>query len=172
MIAKRKAILRYKILVNIVLITFIMLLQTTLVDFIKIKNVRPNLILVYIICASILEGSTGGGVIGLYAGLTQDVLSGKCLGFYALLGMYTGVIAGTANRRLQKENVLVALFYNFILTIIYEFAVYFFSNLGHQIINFRYIFKNILLVEALYNGGLSLIMHYLIAKISKKFEFE
>lgn len=172
MIAKRKAVLKYKILVNLVLIVFIMLLQTTLIDFIKIKNVRPNLILVYIICSSILEGSTGGGVIGFFAGLTQDVLSGKFLGFYALLGMYTGVIAGTANRRLQKENVIVALFFNFFLTIIYEFAVYFLSNLGQQITNVTYIFKNILFVEALYNGGLSLIVHYLIAKISKKFELE
>ena len=103
MIAKRKVVLRYKVLINTVSIIIIMLLQTTLVDYMEIKNVKPNILLVYTICTSILEGSVGGGVVGLFAGLVYDILSGKYLGFFALLGMYTGVVAGMANRRVQKE---------------------------------------------------------------------
>jgi len=169
MIAKRKVVLRYKVLINTVSIIIIMLLQTTLVDYMEIKNVKPNILLVYTICTSILEGSVGGGVVGLFAGLVYDILSGKYLGFFALLGMYTGVVAGMANRRVQKESVIVAVFFNFLLTFFYEFGVYFFSRLGQQINDIFYIFRELLLVEALYNTVLSVIVHMLIVKIYKKF---
>ncbi|NMB96864.1 MAG: rod shape-determining protein MreD [Clostridiaceae bacterium] len=168
MIAKRKGVLKYKILINAVNIIIILLLQTTLVDYMGIKNVKPNFILVYIVCASIMEGSVGGGWIGLFAGLTYDILCGKYLGFFALLGMYTGIIAGMANRRVHKENVIVALFFNFFLTIFYELGVYIISNLGQRITNILYVFRNILLVEALYNTGLSIIVHILVVRIYRK----
>jgi len=171
MIAKRKGVLRYKFLVNTVSIVVIMLLQTTLVNYIEIRNVKPNIILVYVICASILEGSVGGGVVGLFAGLVYDILAGKYLGFYALLGMYTGIIAGMANRRVQKESVIVAVFFAFFLTFFYELGVYLISKLGQQIDDILYIFKEILLVEALYNTGLSVIIHMLVVKIYRKFNF-
>jgi len=101
--------------------------------------------------------------------LVYDILSGKYLGFFALLGMYTGVVAGMANRRVQKESVIVAVFFNFLLTFFYEFGVYFFSRLGQQINDIFYIFRELLLVEALYNTVLSVIVHMLIVKIYKKF---
>ena len=169
---RSKEVLKYKILVYILSILIIILFQTTVVDFIKIKNVKPNLILVYTICASMLEGSVGGGIIGLFAGLAQDILSGKILGFYALLGMYLGVIAGMINRRLHKDNILVVIFFSFFLTVVYECGVYFLSNIEKEVTNIFYIFKNILYIEALYNAGLSIIIHVLIIKVNTKFEIE
>ena len=92
--------MRMKVFIYTLGIFIIILVQTTVLDYIKINDIKPNLILVYTVCSSILEGSTGGALIGLFAGLTQDIVAGKTLGFYAILGMYLGAISGLANKML------------------------------------------------------------------------
>jgi len=46
-----------------------------------------------------------GAVTGFLCGLTQDMLSGRVIGFYALLGLYLGLGIALINKRLYKENV-------------------------------------------------------------------
>lgn len=166
---RQKETLIYKVSVYILSVIVIVLLQTTVVEYIKIKNVKPNFVLVYTVCASILEGSVGGGLIGLFAGLVQDILAGKIFGFYGLLGMYLGVIAGMSNRRLYKENILVVIFFTFFLTLIYEYTVYILGNFGQKATSIFYIFKNILFIEAIYNAGLSIIINIFVRSINDRF---
>jgi len=77
---------------------------------------------------ALLGSNIEGAVTGFLCGLTQDMLSGRVIGFYALLGLYLGLGIALINKRLYKENVLVAIFTTFVSSIIYEFAVYFFVN--------------------------------------------
>ncbi|HOJ11969.1 MAG TPA: rod shape-determining protein MreD [Clostridiales bacterium] len=160
-----------KILVYALSIIIIILFQTTISDYMKINNVKPNLILVYTVCTSILEGSKGGGIIGLFAGLALDIIAGKIIGFYALFGMYLGVIAGMSNRRLYKDNIIVVIFFTFFLTFVYESGVYLLSNPEITRSIMLYALKNIIFTEALYNGGLSIIVHILVMKINARFNF-
>ena len=60
-------------------IFFIVIIQTTILNYIKIKGIKPNMILTYTVCASILEGSTPGAIVGLVAGMVLDIVSGKIL---------------------------------------------------------------------------------------------
>jgi rod shape-determining protein MreD len=165
--------MRKKIIINAVSIFILILVQTTILDYIKIKGIKPNLILIYIICMSILEGSKGGAVIGFLAGLLQDVVSGKILGLYSLFSMYLGAIVGFASKKLYKDNILVVVVFTFFLTVSYECGIYFCSRIGNlRSQDFYYIFKWRAFPEALYNSVFSVLMYFLLVKANSKIDFE
>ena len=41
-----------------------------------------------------------------------------------LLGLYVGILTGSINRRLYRENIIIVVSFTFIITIIYELLVY------------------------------------------------
>lgn len=164
--------MKLKIFIYATGIFIIILVQTTILDFIKFNDIKPNLILVYTVCSSILEGSTGGALIGLFAGLTQDIVSGKVMGFYAILGMYLGAISGLASKRLYKDNYIVVFLFTFILTIVYESGVYLLSGFGSLRSGLLFGLKRIVLPEALYNSAFSILIYYLLIKINRRLDFE
>ncbi|HOJ12425.1 MAG TPA: rod shape-determining protein MreD [Clostridiales bacterium] len=164
--------MRAKVFICIVGIFIIILLQTTLLDYIRINDIKPNLILVYIVCSSILEGSAGGAAIGLFAGLVHDIVSGKIMGFYSILGMYLGAITGLSSRRLYKDNVIVVVLFTFALTIVFESGVYLLSGFGSLRPRLLFALKRIVFPEALYNSAFSVLIHYIVAKVNRRFDFE
>ncbi|GAE88610.1 rod shape-determining protein MreD [Acetivibrio straminisolvens] len=105
--------MRVKIVSYAVLIFIIALIQSTVLGSISVFNVKPNLLLILIVSAALLGNNVEGAVIGFICGLTQDMLSGRVIGFYALLGLYLGLGVSFINKRLYKENVLVAIITTF-----------------------------------------------------------
>jgi hypothetical protein len=65
-------------------ILIIITVQSTLADYIMINNVKPNLLIIFIISVALLRGIFEGGIVGFIAGLVQDILFGKVMGFYTL----------------------------------------------------------------------------------------
>ena len=161
--------MKTKILIYTLIIFFIVLLQATILDYIKIFYIKPNLLIVFVISVALLRGNIEGAVIGFFVGLSQDLISGKVLGFYTVLGMYLGLIIGSVNKRLYRENFLVVLFFTFISSIVYEMMVYFLSTFTHGSIGIYYPFKNIVLPEALYNSFISIFVYIVVIKLNDKF---
>jgi rod shape-determining protein MreD len=161
--------MKLKILIYTLIIFLIVILQSTLLDYIKIYYIKPNLLIVFIISVALLRGNIEGSIIGFFIGLSQDLISGKVLGFYTILGLYLGLIIGSVNKRLYRENFLVVIFFTFISTIAYEMSVYFLSTFLSGKIDFYYPFKNIVLPEALYNSLISVFVYVLIIKLSDRF---
>ena len=161
--------MKIKILIYTLIIFLIVLVQSTLLDYIKIYYIKPNLLIVFIISIALLRGNIEGSIIGFFIGLSQDLISGKLLGFYALLGLYLGLIIGSVNKRLYRENFLVVVFFTFISSVTYEMLVYFLSTFLNGNMEFYYPFKNIVLPEAIYNSIISIFIYVLIIKLNDKF---
>lgn len=162
--------MRLKIIVYFICIYLFMLLQSTVLDYIRIYDVKPNLLLVFVISIALLRGNTEGAAVGFFAGLAHDVTGGKVLGFFALLGMYTGLILGSVNRRLYRENIFLAVFFTFLATLMYEGVV---CLLGIGIRNYEsmlYLFRSFVLPEAVYNSVVSVFIFALAVRIHYKFE--
>lgn len=157
--------MKIKIAVHILVVILILAVQTTILEYFRVFNVKPNLLVIYVICISLLNGYWEGAVLGFFSGLALDMLSGKLLGFYSLLGMHLGLTIGILNKRLYRENFLVAVFFTFISTIVYEWLVYFINNFGGNI-DFVYPLKGIILPEALYNSVVAVIVFIFSIKIN------
>jgi rod shape-determining protein MreD len=154
-------------------ILIIITVQSTLADYIMINNVKPNLLIVFIISIALLRGNIEGGIVGLITGLVQDILFGKIMGFYAVLGLYLGVIIGSFNKRLYRDNHLVVIFFTFVSTIAYEFFIYFFNilmplALSSQKITLEILkpLASIVLKAAIYNSVICIPIYVLVTRMN------
>jgi len=136
----------------------------------ELWGVKPNLMLIIIICFSLLRGSVGGAVIGLFSGILMDFFAAAVFGLHSLLCMYTGVVTGSLSSRFVRENYLVAVLFTFVLSFVYE-SIFFFLRFymwgETQIVFFL---KNTILLEAVYNCILVIPVYYSIIRINKWLE--
>ncbi|MCX7711360.1 MAG: rod shape-determining protein MreD [Clostridia bacterium] len=160
--------MKAKIIILGLCIFFIAMLQSTVLDYARVYNVKPNLLLIFIVSIALLKGNVEGAIVGFFCGLTQDMIAGKVIGFYALLGLYLGLIVGSVNKRLYRENVLVITFFTFVSTVIYEFCVYFFGTVFRNPVDFISPFKNVIIPEAIYNSVISVFIYIFAIKIYDK----
>jgi len=170
--------MKWKYVLLAACIFFIAVLQSTVLDYARVFNVKPNLFILFIISFALIRGNVEGATVGFFTGLTQDIISGKMLGFYALMGLYLGLAAGSLNKRLYRENIIVVIFFSFVSTLAYEsvvyltyeWGIYFFSSLVKNQIDILFALKNIILPEAVYNSVVSVFMHAIVIRLTDRFE--
>lgn len=163
-----------KMVVYVLCMLLVIILQTTLLNYIEIFGVKANLIIVFTICTALLRGGTAGAASGFFTGLFQDILTGKVLGVYALLGMYLGFLSGLINKRLYKDNLIVIFFFTFISSAVYEFAVYGFGIMAPILlgidtgnIGIAHALVRVILPESAYNSILAVFIYLLLTKLLK-----
>ncbi len=82
-------------------------LQGAVVPHLIVHRVKPDLVLLTTLACGLLYGPATAARVGLAGGLLQDMLLGKYVGVFALTRMTVGYLAGVAERRLYRENVLI-----------------------------------------------------------------
>jgi rod shape-determining protein MreD len=165
--------MRIKIIFYTICILLIVIIQSTILDSVRIFNIIPNVMIVFVICAAFLRGSIEGAAVGFFMGLVQDMLFGTILGFYALLGMYLGLVVGVINRRLYRDNLLVIVFFTFFSTIGYEASVFFMATFGLILggqVNVLHPLFGIILPEAFLNCIVSVFIYLFLFQWSEKFD--
>ena len=68
-----------------IILVFAYVLQSTVLQYIEVWNIRPNLLIMLIIYFALIRGSVEGGIIGLAGGILMDILAGKVFGIHSLL---------------------------------------------------------------------------------------
>jgi len=163
--------MKLRTIINILALIIIGVLQSNYPVVLEMGygGIKPNFLLIYIIVYSLLNGSYEGAMIGFTAGFVQDLLTGKVIGIYALIGMLFGMAIGWSNKKIYKENFIVASLVIFIGTIVYELVIA--ATLGIQLFhqnNMLYALKFIVFPEALYNSIISIGVYWVIGLINKR----
>jgi rod shape-determining protein MreD len=159
-----------KVFFYLFFIIFFLVLQTTLLQYVSIRGVIPNLLIVFTIVTGILRSGTEGSAVGFFAGLCVDMQFGSVLGFHAMLGLFLGLAAGLISRRIYRENLMIVVFFTFVYSIAYESVVYLVSNILNSDIRIIFAFTNVILPEALYNCAVSILLFPLVLKAGKRFD--
>lgn len=162
--------MKRKLVVYFFIIFLLLMLQTTLLQYTRIRGVMPNLLITLTIVTALVRNSTEGAAVGFFSGFCIDMQFGPVLGFYALLGMYTGITAGSLSRRIYRENVLVVVFFTFVYSIAYESVVFIINNIMSGDIGFTFAFTKVILPEAIYNCAVSVLMFPLLVSAGKWFD--
>lgn len=165
--------MKTKALIYALCISIIVLLQSTVFNYIEVFGIKPNLVIVFIVAVSLLRGSGEGMTVGFFAGLSQDLLFGRTIGLYALLGLYLGLGIGSLNRRLYRENYVVVIFFTFVSTVVYELVVYLSHGLRALFsgsLDILYALRAVILPEAVYNSIVSIFLYILVFKLDGIFE--
>jgi rod shape-determining protein MreD len=161
--------MKLKLLFYSFFIILFLVLQTTLLEYAAIYGIKPNLIIVFVIVAALLRGNVEGGAVGFFSGLLLDMLFGGVLGFYALLGLYLGIAAGSINRRLFRENLLVVLFFTFVYSVVYESVVYILNTIMSGDMKLLYPLTGVILPEAVYNCAAAVLIYALLIRADRRF---
>ena len=94
--------------VYLVLLGAVLILQTTVLDYVAIQGVKPDLVILLVVFSGFLLGTREGAFLGFVGGLVEDLFSGSYIGLNALSNMAAGYLAGAAGERLYRENTLIA----------------------------------------------------------------
>lgn len=146
-------------------------LQSTLLDHIAIYNIKPSLIVITTISYALIRGKEEGAIYGLFTGLLMDVMSGKVLGLFAIMGMFLGLIIGSLNKKLYNENYIIAFMLTAVGTFSYSLlfhVVSYFMGLRTEIL---WYIIGIVIPETVYNTALSLIIYFFILYFNKKLDY-
>lgn len=145
----------------------ISVLQATLLNYIEILNVKPNLFLVYILILGFFCGKTEGAVLGGIYGFILDVMIGRFLGMNALMFAAAGYFtAYFCEKILGNKNAFIILLYTVVVSIFYELIYHLFSFLIIGDVDFIYALKDVILIECIYNGFVAFLLYPLLRKLT------
>lgn len=94
----------------------VVLVQLTVIPFVSIQGVVPNLLLIAVVYFSILYGQTFGTVTGAAYGLLFDLISGNLVGSNMLSLTVAGFIAGYFSGETRRDKYLYT--YSFTLVVL------------------------------------------------------
>jgi len=106
------------ILILSVLLVAAVLVQSTLLRWVSLKGVRPDLALVVMVFAAVRRGSQSAQIAGFLSGLTEDLLSLSPLGFHALVRTSLGFLYGLTEGSIFLDPILVPVLLTLIATIL------------------------------------------------------
>lgn len=142
--------MKNKVSITLVLVLLISL-QMTVLCSVKVCNVKPNVLLIFMlflgVCAS--RGDLFFG--GVLAGVMQDFLSSKVIGMYLIANVLFCVIMYSIRRRSYRKDFLVFLFVAFVSFLLYDSVAYFLTSFPRTFDELFFVFENYLLIGTVYN---------------------
>lgn len=150
-----------------IIIIINLILQSTLFQYFQVFGVLPNTALILVISFSVYSGKNKGALIGFIIGLLQDIVFGKMIGLNAMIYMLVGFTVGYVNRKLYKDNPIVPVLLTASSTVAYETIHMIFIYLMRYRIELLTVFKNMLIIEVIYNSILSVFIYALISRLYK-----
>jgi rod shape-determining protein MreD len=95
------------ILISSALLAAAVLLQSTLLRWVALKGVKPDLALVVMVFVAVRRGSMSAQLAGFLSGLTEDLLSLSPLGFHAMVRTTLGFLYGLTEGSIFMDPILV-----------------------------------------------------------------
>ena len=140
-----------------------LLVEGSILSFFILEKALPDLFLVMVVSLGFVLGERRGALLGLSAGLFQDVIFGSALGFFALAKMLLGYGAGLLGRELYQDQLLAPVLLVFVGTLTHEFILYFlvsqFIGPGAPV---EWSMSAFFIPKALYNMGFTLLLYPLL----------
>lgn len=101
---------RYAVIVIVLLV-----IQATIVPFISLAGVTPDVLLIFVVVVALREGQIPGTITGFVVGLTSDIVAGDFLGLGALTKTIAGFTAGYFYNQTNPEQSVST--YTFFITV-------------------------------------------------------
>jgi len=156
-----------KILIITSLIYASCLFQSTVLEYIEIYGIRPNLLLIVAISVALIRSDLEAAFMGLACGLGMDILIGRALGWYGLCFFLVNFVIGRINSKLYRENPLIPSFFVFVSTLTIETLYYLITYFLKGYEDFVFILTKIILPECLYNAILSIPVFLFVSYLYK-----
>jgi len=150
--------------VYLILITILLLiLDNTLITFFAINHIYPSLLFVFIISYSIINDPIEGIVLGVLAGLLQDLYFFNGIGINMVSNLITCYLASQIGKGIFKDKSIIPIVSTFFLSFLK----------GLLLLGILFSLKiksggiSVILYKALYDMIASIILYRLVFKLSE-----
>lgn len=143
-------------------------LQTTLLSYIQIASIRPNLPVILTASFALMCGRESGMLIGFFTGILLDFFGGGILGFYALIYTVIGYCAGYTYRIFYDDDIKTPLLLIGICDIAYGICQYVTTFLIRGRIQLFFYLRRIIIPEAIYTVIFAVFLYQLNYYVNKK----
>ena len=113
-----------RLFVFLIMVVLAIMVQTTALQVVKIWGNIPDLVMILVIFNGFLRGTREGAFLGLVAGLLLDFAAGGYFGLNALTMVLAGYLAGIAESRLYKDNLVIVMLLVGLITVVSQLAQY------------------------------------------------
>ena len=161
-----------RIIITAVLILAAYLIQCTVLPFLEIAGIKPNLLIIVTSSIGFMGGSREGMYTGIADGLLTDIQYGDMIGFYAMIYLLIGFINGLFRQVYFDEDIKLPLFLITISEFLYGIVIYFLMFLLRSDFDFLYYLNRIIVPELIYTIVITLGFYPLILFINQKLEAE
>lgn len=158
-----------KLLAKTGIVVIALLIEFVLANMLGLKTIKPDLMLIVVICMSFISGTEEGTIVGFAGGLLKDLFSVHFLGINALVKSLIGYIAGVIRERIFSQHIMwVVAISTFIFTFINNIIIFFLLNALNTNYDFAITIRNFVLSQAIIN---SIISPFLFIGIKKIFTY-
>ncbi len=159
-----------KIWVKSGMIIITLLIELLLGSIMTFEMVKPDLMLIVIICISFLSDYQEGIVVGFAGGLVKDIFSVSFLGTHALVKTVIGYISGMIKERIFYQHLLwVITIITFLFTFLNNILIYLLLRSLYSNYVFITIFNKYVLLQAIINSIFAPLIFLGIKKILNYF---
>lgn len=145
------------------------LLQCTVLKSWAIANITPNLLLILCVSMGLMRGKKSGLFVGFFSGLLVDLFYGTLLGFYALLYMYIGYLAGFFYKIYYDNSIKVPVILVAGGDTLFGVAVYGLQFLLRGRTSFFYYVSRIMIPEILVTVVLTVLVYRLFYQLNHRY---
>lgn len=152
--------MKIKYILPLIVFIPVALIQLTVIPFVSIQEVVPDLLLIAIVYFSIAYGQTFGTITGASYGLVYDLISGSLVGSSMLSKTVAAFIAGYFSGETKKEQYLYTYSFTivvFISALIDTMIFSFFSVIDFNT-NFLMALFNHALMPSIYTSLVSILV--------------
>ena len=161
-------------LITILFVIAFFVLQSTLVNYIKLGSVSPNICLILIITIAYCNGPVYGTVFGFIMGFLFDIFFGNFLGFNSILYVLTGYLCGLLNKFFFDYNFELKIPSMMFLasSLIHNLITYICFFLLDGDLNFIYYLKKIIIPEIIYTFIAGVFIYRILYMIDQKISLD
>ncbi|MCG8401461.1 MAG: rod shape-determining protein MreD [Firmicutes bacterium] len=143
----------------LLLVLGFMVLQSTALNLVAIRGIKPDLVLVLVILHGFFRGTREGAFWGFVGGVIQDLAGGGYFGIYALTNMTGGYLAGLGEGRLYRDNRVITAGLTWLCTFFAQ-LVYFLLLLVVEVrVNMLTALVDIIIPVSMYNALVVLLFY-------------
>lgn len=143
-------------------------IQCTLVQYISVASIVPNLLIIFCVSIGLMRGSRCAMIIGFFIGLLADIFYGPVIGIYSVAYMCVGYFSGFASDVCYENDLKVPVLLSAIFDLGYNFVVYILLFLLRGRMGLLLYVRRIIIPEMVYTIILSIIIYPIYYTIHKK----
>jgi len=158
-----------KVILNSGILIACIILQSTLLRYIAIYDVIPNLYLIYLVYTSFHNGGLHGTASGFISGLVEDTLSISPLGFHGLIKTVIGSLYSSFNGLIILDKVIIPMLFVLVATVLNRVLAFAVVSIYSLSVPAHSIFSKYFLVEIAYTTLLTPFIFLIADAIGNRF---